>query len=246
MRTQVPSAAILSIGDEVLRGDTVDSNSAFLARELTARGVLVKLMATIPDEHDTIVDYLRRFSAGHDFVLSCGGIGPTPDDVTRQAVAAAFGLELEVSEAAVAGYARNRGTELNPGQREMCRLPAGCELIWGKGLMAPGFRVENVYVFPGVPKIMEAMWHAVAERFNGTPWHVVRFKTHTGESRWAHIMEEYVKRYPQLSIGSYPKLGETWWSEVAVRGHDAAEVERVAAEFQAEIDALGVQRAPGN
>jgi molybdenum cofactor synthesis domain-containing protein len=246
MGIQVPTAAILSIGDEVLRGDTVDTNSAFLARELTARGVQVTLMATIPDEHDVIVDYLRQFSAAHDHVLSCGGIGPTPDDKTRQAVAAAFGRELEFNVEALAGYARNRGTELNPGQREMCHLPAGCELIWGEGLMVPGFRVENVYVFPGVPKIMEAMWRAIAARFSGQPWHVVRFKTYTGESHWAHIMAAYMERYPQLGIGSYPKLGETWWSEVAVRGLDTDEVERAAAEFKAEIDALGVQPTPGN
>ena len=246
MPAQVPTAAIIAIGDEVLRGDTVDTNSAFLCRELTLRGIDVRLGLTIPDEMDTIVARVREASAAHTHVFTCGGIGPTPDDLTRQAIALAFGRELELNAQAVAGYERNRGGGLNPGQREMCRLPAGCELIWGGGLVSPGFRVENTYVFPGVPSILEDMWRSIASRFAGQPRSEVRFKAHSGESRWAHIMASFIERYPQVTIGSYPKLEGSWFAEIVVRGVDKGEVERIAAQFKREIDAIGIQQRPGN
>ena len=228
-------AAVVSIGDEVLRGDTVDTNMAFLLAELNRRGIRGGLGMTLPDDLDIIAARLRELTHEYEWVFVGGGIGPTPDDKTRQAVAAAFGLPLEENVQAVAEYSRRRGTELNPGQREMCRLPVGCELIWGEGTQAPAFRVRNVYVFPGVPQVLRAMWAAVAERFNGPAQHVVRFKALSGESRWAHIMAEFVARYPQLEFGSYPKIEGQWFAELTIRGEDHELVEQAASEFQVAI-----------
>ena len=145
---------------------------------------------------------------------------------------------MEMNEFALAEYERRRGTPLNPGQREMCRLPAGCELIWGEGTHAPAFRVANVFVLPGVPQVLRLMWAAIAERFHGPSVHVARFRARSGESRWADVMEQFVARYPELDFGSYPRIEGGWYSELTVRGHDAALVERAAAEFQAAIESV--------
>jgi molybdenum cofactor synthesis domain-containing protein len=236
MEQTAPRVAVVSIGDEVLRGDTVDTNMAFLFAELYQRGARPQLGLTIPDELPVIVARLRELAGQYDWVLTGGGIGPTPDDKTRQAVAEAFGLPLEMNAHALAEYQRRRGTPLNPGQAEMCRLPAGCELIWGEGTQAPAFRVANVYVLPGVPQVLRAMWGAIAERFHGPAVHVARFSARSGESHWADVMEQFVARYPQLEFGSYPRIEGGWYSELTVRGHDAALVERVAKEFHRAIE----------
>lgn len=237
MNVRGPSAAVVSIGDEVLRGETVDTNRAFLGARLTERGVVVRLGLTIPDEQATIITYLRDLVPRHDSVLVCGGIGPTPDDVTRPAVAEAMGRRLILHEEAARIYAEKHGGRLNRGQQDMCRLPEGCELIWSSHSVSPGFIVENVYVFPGVPHILASMWEAVAGRFSGVPLHVVRFRTHVGESHWAHVMAQYIAEHPALQFGSYPKLEDRWVVEVVVRGAEPEAAKRVAAQLAAEIEA---------
>lgn len=240
MSAAAPRAVIVSIGDELLRGDTVDGNAAFLAKELTARGVAVKFGLTLPDEIDVIVREVRALLPQYDLIFVGGGIGPTTDDVTRQALAAAFGRELELYPAAVEHYTRFIGQPLNAGQRAMCTLPAGSELWWSPRAAAPAFRIDNVYVMPGVPQIMRWMWAEIAERFSGVPQHVARFRASCGESRFMHVMEQFVAAHPGLTFGSYPKMDDSgWWAEVMVRGADAAEVERVAAAFEAGIEAVG-------
>jgi molybdenum cofactor synthesis domain-containing protein len=233
MPDPVQTAALISIGDELLRGDTVDTNKAFLAKELAARGVAVKYGLTLPDDPAVIVRELRRILPDFDVVFTGGGIGPTPDDLTRQAVAAAFGRELVVVAAAAERYSRMTGQPLNPGQMAMCTLPAGCEVLYCDESAAPFFRLEHVYVLPGVPKIMHWMWASIADRFSGTPLHVARFRAAGRESQYAALMGEFAARHPQLQFGSYPKADESgWWAEITVRGVDAAEVDRAAAEFE--------------
>jgi molybdenum cofactor synthesis domain-containing protein len=237
MQPARPTAAVVSIGNEVLRGDTVDTNMAFLFAELYSRGVQPALGLTLPDEPEVIVARLREIVPLFTYVLTGGGIGPTPDDITRQAVAEAVGLPLELNAEAEAEYAKRRGTALNAGQREMCRLPRGCELIWGDNTFAPAFRVGNLYVFPGVPQVLRSMWAAVAERFSGPALYCASFKARSGESNWAHVMQRYCEQYPLLEFGSYPKIEGGWYSVVTVRGGNEAEVQRVAAAFEADVEA---------
>jgi molybdenum cofactor synthesis domain-containing protein len=236
MQDSVKRAALVSIGDELLRGDTVDTNKAFLARELTARGVSVEFGLTLPDVQCVIVRELRALLPLFDVVFTGGGIGPTTDDLTREAVAETFGRELVLYPEAEERYSRFIGRPLNAGQRAMCTLPAGCELIWSEQCAAPAFRTGNVYTLPGVPKIMQLMWFEIAPRFEGRPWHSVRFRAACGESTFAPVMRDFVQRYPHLGFGSYPKLDDSgWWAQILVRGRNAAEVERVACEFESGI-----------
>lgn len=238
MAGQVPRAAIITIGDEVLRGDTVDTNKAFLGAELTKQGLAVPLAVSVPDQLEVLADWIQRLSAEFDYVFSCGGIGPTPDDLTRAAVALAFNRALVVLERDLAEFEQRRGVKLNPGQREMWRLPLGSELLWGDGVTAPGFRVENVYAFAGVPFVMEAMWRAVAHRFQGVPLHVVRFDSRARESLFAPVMAQFIKRFPQLQFGSYPRLAGGWHVTITVRGEDRELVEQVGQDFKTQIEAL--------
>jgi molybdopterin-biosynthesis enzyme MoeA-like protein len=201
--------------------------------------VEVRRCLVIPDELEQIVTDIRRSSAEFDWVIACGGIGPTPDDLTRQAVAAAFGVPLELRQEALAEYARRRGVELNPGQQEMCRLPAGAELVWSEFASPPSFFVRNVLVLPGVPQILESMFVAAAHRFSGVPRFSQTFRTSLGESRWAHVMARQIALHPALKFGSYPKLDREWWVEVRIEGPDAAEVALAAAAMEREIAALG-------
>jgi molybdenum cofactor synthesis domain-containing protein len=234
----VITAGIVAIGDEILRGDTVDTNTSFLCSSLYACGVEVQRCTIIPDQLETIVQVLRQTTAEFDWVISCGGIGPTPDDLTRQAVAQAFGVPLELHAAAVEEYARRRGSPLNDGQREMCRLPAGSELVWSEFASPPSFIIGNLLVLPGVPQILKSVWATVAGRFSGATRHSAVFRTTLGESRWAHIMARYIEKYPLLKFGSYPKMDREWWVEVRVEGLDRAEVETAAMELAEEIGLL--------
>jgi len=238
MTERAPAAAILTIGDELLRGDTVDTNKAFLGAELTRRGVLVQLAVSVPDQREVLAGWIRRLAVEYTYVLCCGGIGPTPDDLTREAAAHAFERELVLFERELAEFERRRSVTLTPGQREMWRLPQGSDLVWGEGVTAPGFRLENVYAFAGVPVVMQAMWRSVAGCFHGVVLHVVRFESHARESLFAPVMAQFIARYPQLQFGSYPRLEAGWHVSITVRGESSALVEEVAREFKAAIEAV--------
>lgn len=237
---QAPGSAVLiAIGDELLRGEAVDTNAAFLAARLHSRGVRVRRKLTLPDELDAIVPELQLAMLQYEWVISTGGIGPTPDDLTRQAVALACGAPLELNAEAVEEYRRRGVAELNPGQAEMCRLPRGCELIRLPEGGAPGFRLGNLYVLPGVPEVLRAMWPGIESHFSGPLEHRASFTVVQRESQYSALMEEFTQRYPALKFGSYPRRqGASWEAELRVRGYDPAAVNAAAAELKAAIEGL--------
>jgi molybdopterin-biosynthesis enzyme MoeA-like protein len=144
-----------------------------------------------------------------------------------------------LDERAVAEYARRGVRELTPGQQEMCRLPEGCELICAPDGGPPGFRIDNLYVLPGVPSVLKAMWPGIAARFSGPREHTASFEVRIGESRFAGLMREFAQRHPQFRFGSYPHLrADGWVVELRVRGSDAALVQQAAREFEAAIAGL--------
>jgi molybdenum cofactor synthesis domain-containing protein len=150
-------AAILTIGNELVSGDVPDTNATYVARRLQALGVRVVLVSSVPDEEARIVELLRRERGAVDHVIVTGGLGGTPDDITREAVAAAFGVAQEVvAELADDLRARFRGDPEYAAR--WAALPAGSEPLENPLGGAPGFRIENVWVLPGLPREAEAMF----------------------------------------------------------------------------------------
>jgi molybdenum cofactor synthesis domain-containing protein len=235
----IPTAAIVPIGDEVLRGETSDSNGAFLAAELSARGVEVRRILTLPDELELLAVELRALLAAHDIVITTGGIGPTPDDVTRQAVALALDTPLVLHEEAAAAYAEKIGRPLNEGQLEMCRLPAGCELIPHSGPGPAGCRIGKLLMLPGVPSIMRDMWDYARHAYNGPQVLSASIETQVPESRFSALMSSMMQRHPQVKFGSYPQRVELGWRvELRLRSVDAAALEAARSEFSAGLAEL--------
>jgi molybdenum cofactor synthesis domain-containing protein len=216
-------AAILTIGNELVSGDVPNTNAAWLAKRLAALGVEVVLTASVPDEEPRVVDFVRRERVRVDHLLVTGGLGGTPDDITREALAAAFGVRQEVvPELRDELVARFRGAPDYAAR--WAALPAGAEPLVNPLGGAPGFRLENVWVLPGLPSEMEAMFDRYAKAFAaGPPIKAWRQSYRTGESRIADLLEEATERWPQVSVGSYPTFPlDGPVVEVVLKSADAA------------------------
>ena len=200
------SGAIVTIGNELVSGDTENTNGSWLARRLERLGVSVRLIAAIPDELDAIVSLLRSLSAAVDAVVVTGGLGGTPDDITREALAAAFEVEQqEVAE--LANELRARFLSDPEYAARWAQLPAGSRPLENPLGGAPGFAIENVYVLPGLPSEMEAMYERIepelaAERPIGS-W---RRSYHTRESTIVNVLAESARLHPGVLVGSYPRF----------------------------------------
>ncbi len=203
------SAAILTIGNELLSGDVENTNGSWLARRLEGIGVPVRLIAVLPDDVEAIAEFVRTNARTADVVLVTGGLGGTPDDVTREALAAAFGVEQqEVTD--LADQLRARFLSDPEYAARWARLPAGSRPLENPLGGAPGFAIENVYVLPGLPSEMEAMYERIepelaAERPIGS-W---RRTYRTRESTIVGVLVESAKLHPGVLVGSYPRFSST-------------------------------------
>jgi nicotinamide-nucleotide amidase len=205
----VAGAAILTIGNELVSGDTENANASWLARRLERLGVPVGLIVAVPDELETIARWVRDLAASFDVLLVTGGLGGTPDDITREAVAAAFGVEQEeVPE--LAADLRARFPRHPEYAARFAQLPQGSRPLANPLGGAPGFALANVNVLPGLPAEMEAMFDVVAaELAAGPPIDAWRRTYRTTEATIAHLLEEAVRRFPGVLVGSYPTFGAT-------------------------------------
>jgi molybdenum cofactor synthesis domain-containing protein len=201
------TAAIVTIGNELLSGDVENTNGSWLARRLEAAGVNVRLIAVVPDEIDEIATTLREQADRADLVVVTGGLGGTPDDLTREGVAAAFGVE-QTDYPEVAAELRARFTNDPEYAARWAMLPAGSRPLANPLGGAPGFVLENVYVLPGLPAEMEAMFGTVEEEVRVGPaiasW---RRSYSTTESRIVDILAQALEIHPQVRVGSYPSFG---------------------------------------
>ena len=233
-----PTAAMLVIGDEILSGRTRDSNMHHLAGELTRAGIDLAEVRVVPDVHERIVEAVRALSATYAHVFTSGGIGPTHDDITADAVAAALGASLDVREDArallEAHYART-GQELNAARLRMARIPEGATLIVNEVSAAPGFTLGNVHVMAGVPKVFEAMLAVVLPGLRGgAPVLSRTLRVERPEGDVAGGLAEVAAEFPALSFGSYPfSGGGVYGSNLVVRGQDAAALDEAMARLQA-------------
>ena len=244
-----PTAAVLIIGDEILSGRTADTNLNTIARFLAALGVDLLEARTVGDRPEQIVTTLNALRAGHDYVFTTGGIGPTHDDITADCVAEAFGVRIDEHPEALAILERRYGDDLNAARRRMARIPEGGTMIANPVTDAPGFQIGNVFVMAGVPRIMTAMLEDVAPRLRtGAVVHARTLRvTGVGEGAVADILSAAAKAERDLSFGSYPfgagTSGEIG-TNLVVRGRDAAKVEDGVAALRAALAAAGVESAP--
>ena len=232
-----PTAAILVIGDEILSGRTRDANAYHLAGRLTAVGITLCEIRVVPDVHDVIVDALNALRTTHTHVFTSGGIGPTHDDITADAVAVAFGVGIDVREDAQAlleAAMTRRGAAVSTAQLRMARIPDGATLIVNELSGAPGFSIGNVHVLAGVPSIFVAMLDAVLPTLeSGRPIQSRELRFEVGESRVAAPLRELAERMPQLSFGSYPfRDGEIRGTNVVVRGTDETLMDEAVARVE--------------
>ncbi|MFT4948517.1 MAG: molybdenum cofactor synthesis domain-containing protein [Natronomonas sp.] len=225
--------ALVTVGDELLAGDTANTNAAWLGRQLTGRGVDVERVTVVPDREGDIARVVNEYRAEYDAVVVTGGLGPTHDDLTMDAVAAAFGTETAEREAvyewlAADGYAREDLSE------ETAYIPDGAELLENPEGVAPGCVIGTVYVLPGVPAEMKAMFELVADRFEGEPVYTETVVADEPESslldRVAQVREEF-----DVGVGSYP--GET--VRLKIRGDDETTVAEAAAWLRERVDSAG-------
>ena len=201
------TAAILTIGNELVSGDVPNTNGSWLAQRLAALGVETRLLASVPDEIGAIAVLIRSEAPRVDFFIVTGGLGGTPDDLTREAIAFAFDVpQEEVPELAAALRARfARDPEWAV---RWAALPRGARPIENPLGGAPGFAIENVYVLPGLPAEMEAMFDSIAEEFRrGSPIGSWRRIYRTRESVIAPALVEAGDRWPGVVVGSYPTFG---------------------------------------
>jgi molybdenum cofactor synthesis domain-containing protein len=231
-------ATILTIGNELVSGDVANTNASWLARRLERLGVKVDLMAALPDEIDAIAEFVRGYAPRSDYVLVTGGLGGTPDDLTREAIAAAFRVgQQEVP--AVAERLRARFTWDPEYAARWAQLPVGSRPLENPLGGAPGFVLENVYVLPGLPAEMEAMFLELEDELRAErPIGSWRRRYRTGESRIVGVLEEAGDRYPDVLVGSYPSFsGGASEVEVVLKSSDAEELDAAVAWVEAALEA---------
>lgn len=237
------TAAMLVIGDEILSGRTQDSNTAYVARFLAARGIDLKEARVVGDEEGAIVAALNALRGAYDVVFTTGGIGPTHDDITADGVAAAFGVPIGYHPQAYALLeARYGRDDFNEMRRRMARIPQGAELIANSVSVAPGFHIGNVFVLAGVPAIARAMLEALAPTLpQGAPVHAVTIGVELAEGAVAAGLAAIQKAHPGTAIGSYPYYREAggFGVQLVVRGRDGAAVAAAAHAIEAHVRALG-------
>jgi molybdenum cofactor synthesis domain-containing protein len=217
-----------------------NTNASWLARRLAPLGVEVRLTAALPDEIDAIADFVRSEAPRVDFLLVTGGLGGTPDDLTREAIAAAFRVEQEeVPE--VAADLRARFTRDPDYAARWAMLPHGSRPLANPLGGAPGFALENVFVLPGLPSEMEAMFASIEEEFRrGSPIETWRRIYRTYESRIAVSLAEAGERWPGVLVGSYPSFGANGFTvEVVLKSSDADALSAASAWLAAAIEESG-------
>jgi molybdenum cofactor synthesis domain-containing protein len=219
------TASILTIGNELVSGDVPNTNGSWIAKRLAPLGVETRLLAAIPDEIETIAEVVRREAPRVDFLLVTGGLGGTPDDMTREALAFAFDApQEEVPE--VAADLRSRFTRDPEYAARWALLPRGARPLANPLGGAPGFAIENVYVLPGLPSEMEAMFDSIAEELRrGSPIGTWRREYRTRESVIAAALAEAGDRWPGVIVGSYPEFRQDGpVVEVVVKSGDPDEL----------------------
>ena len=230
------SAGIVLIGNEILSGKIHDANAAYLCRELRALGVEVRKISVIPDELDVIAGEVAQFSRAYDYVFTSGGVGPTHDDVTIEGVARAMRVSVVREPRLVALLEGFYKGNLNPARLKMAEVPDGAELLAADSLIFPAIVIGNVYIFPGVPEIFRQKFDAIKERFREQPYHLRSVFVRIGEGTLADFLNDLLKNYPLLLLGSYPEFSNPDYKvKVTLESKDREYLERALTELVARL-----------
>jgi molybdenum cofactor synthesis domain-containing protein len=248
-KTQLVTAAILVIGDEILSGRTKDKNIGYIAEYLTALGIDLKEVRVVSDEESDIVAALNALRSRFTYVFTTGGIGPTHDDITADCIAKAFGVPLDVHPEAVriiSERAAKMNTEMNEARLRMARIPRGAELVENKVSGAPGFWIGNVITMAGVPAIMQAMLDAVAPNLKtGVKMISETIRADAREGDVGTELGEIAKANPDVTIGSYPFFDEKSGpnTNIVVRARDAQKLAAAKAAVETMLTRVKAQMA---
>jgi FAD synthetase len=239
----MPTAAIVVIGNEILSGKVVDTNSPYLCRELRALGVEVERISVIPDDIGVIAREVRAMSDAFDLVFTSGGVGPTHDDLTMDGVARAFERKLALNESIAARIEQAQGRRPNESQLKMASIPAGATLLDAGDLWFPVIVVENVYIFPGIPELLRKKFESIRQRFRGVPFMLKRVYVRQRESDIAPSLNGLLLEFPELLLGSYPRVGEREFHVLlTLESRDAGYLQRALDSLLARLPAGAVHR----
>jgi len=234
------TAAMLVIGNEVLSGRTREANAYLAAQKLFERGCKLAEIAVVPDVDAAIVAGLNRLRQQYDAVITSGGIGPTHDDITMESVARAFGVDLIEHRFIVQAMKEYYGNEgLNDGRKRMTRVPATASLIRCVKTIAPGARVENVYVLAGVPDIFASQLDAILEDFGTVPYQRQEIEVALPESQFAGELSGIQQRYQDVEIGSYPgRCGSNPCGKICLSSQDPERLQQALVDVHAMLKGL--------
>ncbi|APH72519.1 competence/damage-inducible protein A [Aquibium oceanicum] len=241
--TDIVTAAMIVIGDEILSGRTKDKNIGHLADIMSAIGIDLKEVRIVPDEEDEIVAAVNTLRERYTYLFTTGGIGPTHDDITADSISKAFGVPCEYDSRAYAMLEENyakREMEFTEARKRMARMPRGAEHIDNPVSLAPGFRIGNVHVMAGVPAIFQAMLDNVVPTLK-TGAKLISATVHCpyGEGVIGDALGKIQKEHPQTIIGSYPKYQDgTFWTELVVRARSEEILEPARAAIERMVGGL--------
>ncbi|HEX5605719.1 MAG TPA: competence/damage-inducible protein A [Candidatus Binatia bacterium] len=237
------TAGIVIIGNEVLSGKTRDTNSHFFCTELRQLGVELQKISTIQDDIEIIGKEVAAFSKRFDYVFTSGGVGPTHDDVTIEGVAHGLGLKV-VRHPDIERRMRLRlGDQVNEARLRMANVPEGATLLATEAPFAAIVKIRNIYIFPGIPRILEERFHAIKETFRDTPYYLKNVYVRYGEGVIASILNDLLVKFPNLMLGSYPVLDVPDYKvKVTLESKDANYLEQALRAFIATLPADAVHR----
>ena len=239
-----PVAGVILIGNELLSGRTRDGNLSHIAARLLERGITVREARVIADDPQVIKNTVNTLRETCDFVFTTGGIGPTHDDITAECVAAAFGVNLHLhpeAERLLRAYFDSRGVAANTARLRMAHVPEGAELVDNPVSVAPGFRIGNVFVMAGVPKIMHAMLENILPQLPDVgQWYSENVICDVKEGTLAAPLGVLQSQFPSVELGSYPGKS-TDFSRVTLvaRGREKDQVAAAASALREMIKSLG-------
>ena len=241
------TAALLIIGDEILSGRTQDANLAYLAKWLGVQGIRLREVRVVSDDMQAIGDAVKALASTHDYLFTTGGIGPTHDDITVDAIAAALGLPVIVHPQARAILAEHYGENLTEARLRMARTPEGASLIENPRTKAPGIRIQNIFIMAGVPVITQGMLAALDGQLQGgAPVLSRTIAAWTQESAAAATLIAVEKAHPGVQIGSYPfwREGQTG-ANFVIRSTNPTQLGIVAEALMAALAQAGIPPVDG-